>query len=364
MADERNNDVEHLLAMAADRTRSARAELTAVGVDLFVPAEHRLTDQQRALMGDILAKLVASIELDIRQYLVDELQRRAADVASKISSDPRTIALPMLEAAGGLRDPALLASLMWRAEEHRLALTVADDAFNAAAAGGLLDVLARSADPELARRAVAYVVVEAKRRDRFREPVLLRDDLARALATRLHWQVAAAVRRHLLARHVIEPSRLDCAIEAATRRALAEHGEGQGGYARAVRVATRLHELGELSDEFLARALSQGHLALFVGGLAVRGAVGIDVVWRAVADRARYSLLVLLRAIEVADLPAAAIVEQLEAGQPLARTPAAQIAMLGAYAALDLAAARRLLHGWQLDPGYRDAIDDLDAPFA
>lgn len=361
MPHERNKDVEHLLAMAADRTRSARAELSAASVDLFLPAEHRLTDKQRAIMGDLLLKLVAAIELEIRQYLVEDLLRTAADLAAKLGADTAAIAYPLLESAGLLGDPALLRSVIQRAEEHRLALAAADGAFDAASGANLLEALARSADPELARRAVAYVVVEAKRRDRFREPLLLNDDLPAELAIRLHWQVAAALRRHLLGRHVVEPSSLDRAIEAAVRRALAEHGEGQGGYARAARVASRLHELGELSDEFLVRSLAQGHLALFAGGLAARGAVGVDVIWRAIADRGRHSLLVLLRAIELATGAAATIIEILEAGQPLARTPVAQQALIAAYDALELAEAQRLLRGWQLDAGYRQAIDDLDA---
>lgn len=361
MPHERDRDVEHLLAMAADRTRSARAELSAVAVDLFLPAEHRLTDQQRALMGDLLAKLVAAVELDIRASLVDELRRTAPELAARIGGDAAPLCYPILEAAGLLRDAELLAGVMYRAEEHRLALTAADGAFDAAGGKGLLDALARSHDPELARRAVAYVVIEAKRRDRFREPLLLRDDLPSALAVRLHWNVAAALRRHLLAQHVVEESALDVALEAAARRALAEHGEGQGGYARAIRLAQRLDELGALDDELLTRSLEQGHLALFAGALAVRGAVSIDIVWRAVADRGLHSLLVLLRALDASVEATAAIVAALEAGQPLLRPPAAQRAMLAAYEALDPAEAARQLRGWQLDPGYRAAIDALEA---
>lgn len=361
MQHERNKDVEHLLAMAADRSRSARAELSAASVDLFLPAEHRLTDQQRAIIRDVLLKMVAAIELEIRQYLVEDLLRPAPELAAKVGADTSAVAYPMLESAGLLRDPELLRCVIRRTEEHRLALAAADGALDAASGANLLEALARSADPELARRAVAYVVVEARRRDRFREPLLLDDDLPAELAVRLHWQVAAALRRHLLGRHVVEPSNLDRAVETAVRRALAEHGEGKGGGARAARVASRLHELGELSDEFLVRSLAQGHLALFAGGLAARGAVGVDVIWQAIADRGRHSLLVLLRAIELATAAAATIVELLEAGQPLARTPAAQQALIAAFDALELADAQRLLQGWRLDAGYRQAIDDLDA---
>lgn len=353
MAHERNRDVENLLARAADRTRNARAELSGAAHDLFLPAERRLTDQQRALMGDLLTKLVAGIELILRQQV--------SETVDGVGGDATSIAYPALEAIGALHDPALLRLVMQRAEEHRLALVAADSAFDAAAGANLLEALARNPDPELARRAVAYVVAEARRSDRFRDPLLLNDDLPAPVAYRLHWQVAAALRHHLLAQHGVAASALDRALEAAVRQAMADHSDGQGSYARAARLAARLHEMGELGDEFLVRALSQGHLALFAGGLSVRAALGVDVVWQAIADRGRHSLLVLLRAIDMSAAAAASIVELLEAGQPLARPPSAQRALIAAYEAIDRADAQRLLRNWQLDPGFREAIDDLDA---
>lgn len=359
MPQKRKKDVEQLLAKAAERSRTARAELSAVSVDLFIPDEHRLTDQQRAIMRDLLAKLVASVELEIRQYLCEELRRLAPDVSTQVGGDSAAVTFDMLLEARRLQQPGLLRAVVQRAEEHRLALAV-ESGVDTMADRGLIEALAHSPDPELARRAVAYVVVEARRRDRFRDPLLLRDDLPVDVAIGVHWDVAAALRRHLLGRFVIEPSILDRSIEVAVRRAVAEHAEGQGGYARAQRVAARLDDLGELTDDLLVRSLAQGQPALFVGGLAARGTLGIDAVWRAVADRGRHSLLVLLRAIEMSSDAAAAVIETLEAGQPLARPPAAQRALLAAYDALEPAEAQRLLRSWQLDPDYRRAIDDLD----
>jgi hypothetical protein len=350
VAQERSQEVEALLAAAADRTRQARAELAAAGHDLFLAPGHRLTDQQRALTADVLVKLVAAIETELRQAV-------AAQVPG-LGADPTTFA--RLEAAGLLRAPDLLQAALHRVEEHRLALLAAETAFDAAGDTRLLDALARNADAELARRAVAYVVGEARRRDRFREPLLQVDDLPAPLAYRLHWQVAAALRQQILADHVIEPAALDAALEDAVRQAMADHHEAQGAQARAVRLAIRLRELGELDDDFLVRSLAQGHLALFAGGLATRAAVAPTVIWEIIADRGRSSLLALLRAIEASSTSAAAIVELLDAGQPLARPPTAQRALVAAYASIDRADALRLLRHWQLDPGFREAIADVD----
>ncbi len=350
MAHDRNRDVENLLASAADRTRNARAELSAAARDLALAPDHRLSDQQRALIGDIFAKLVATIELDLRQQLAQQIPAAAAGDAA--------VAQPRLEAAGLLYEPSLLRLVMRRAEEHRLALIAADGSGDAASSANLLDSLARNPDAELARRAIAHVLGEARRRDRLREPLLPVDDLPEWLAWRLHWQVAAALRAHLLS--VVDPVGLARGLEAAVRQAMAERREAQAGPVCARRLAARLHELGALDDEFLMSALAQGQLLLFAAGIGVRAALDHDAVWELVFDRGSHSLLVLLRAIGMPAAIVATIVEFLDAGLPLARPPSAQRALLAAYAETDAADADRLLRGWQLDPGFREAIDDLE----
>lgn len=352
VAHQRNRETEQLLARAAGRTRSARAELSAAAYDLFLPPQGRLTDQQRALMGDVLSKLVGSIELELRHKISDRIAPAAGESVSSCHQ--------LLEAAGSLGEPGLLRLVVQRSEEHRLSLLAADGPIDVASGPNLLEALARNPDAELARLAVAYVVGEARRRDRFREPLLLRDDLPPAIAYRLHWQVAAALRQRLLAEHVVEASDLDRWLEGAVRQTMADHNHGQGSYARATRLATRLAALGELGDDFISRAVAQGHLALFASGLAVRASVSVEIAWQAINDRGRHSLLVILRAIGASTAAARSIVELLDAGEPLLRPPAAQHALIAGYDALEPAEVERILRRWQLDSEFREAIDDLE----
>jgi len=358
---ERNRDAERLLALAADRSRRARDALSVVGVDLFLPHHHRLTDQQRAIMVALVDKLIAGVELDIRQHLVETLLRdggRQPDLVALLSDEGVRTAESLREGDGCLRDPALLALVLRRAEEHLLTFAADRDPI-APTTTDVVQALARNPDAELARRAVAYVVAQVRRRDRFQEPLLPRDELPEALAYELHWQVAAVLRRHLLREFVIEPNELDRAVEEAVRRSMADHVEGQGFARRAGRLAARLHELGELSDGFLAQALTQGHPALFATGLAVRARIDLDVAWRAITDRDRHSTLAVARAIGMDRDALASIVRSLDAAQPPARSPAATKALIALYAEIDPAGAQRVLHAWQLDAGYRRAIDEF-----
>src|SRR3546814_11719880 len=60
---------------SSDVCSSDLTELTHAIVDLFLPERHRLSDHQRAMMTDVLRKLIGSLEIEVRQYLVEALLR-------------------------------------------------------------------------------------------------------------------------------------------------------------------------------------------------------------------------------------------------------------------------------------------------
>ena len=120
----RRVDSERLLALAANRSRAARTELSASVIDLFLPAEDRLTDQQRALMNDVLGKLIGGVEVEMRQHLIDALLRsrmEMPDLEALLANDRLEVARPILERSSVIRDLDLISVVMQRAEEHRMA---------------------------------------------------------------------------------------------------------------------------------------------------------------------------------------------------------------------------------------------------
>src|SRR5690606_41858119 len=76
-------DLDKLLALAADRSSEARRELFHAIVDFFLPDRYRLTEQQRALMSDVLTKLLKTIEMDVRRNLAEMLLRSEVDLRSE-----------------------------------------------------------------------------------------------------------------------------------------------------------------------------------------------------------------------------------------------------------------------------------------
>jgi uncharacterized protein (DUF2336 family) len=365
-------DSSRLLQLAADRSSTARAELGTALIDLFLPDEQRLSDHQRALIGDVLTKLVGTLEQDVRRHLAEALVRAKVelpDLERLLANDEIEVARPVLEASKVLRDVDLIEVVKSRSDEHRLAIALRDglseavtDALVDFSGPDVIEALLRNNDATISRRAMEYLVSESRRVDRFQEPLLSRADLPGELAHRMYWWVAAALRRRILRDFPVDEETLDTALQDSARRAIAEHDDGQSAQSRALKLARRLIETGELTDVFLLRTLRQQRLNLFVAGLAERAGITFRTAWRAVSDRGFESLIVLLRAINVGrDTMASIVLVLADIQQPeAARRPDVLTSILKLYDDLSPAQCKRVLSVWQRDIGYQAAIDALD----
>lgn len=369
-------DVQALLGLAAGRSGAARAQLANAVTDLFLPAAQRLTDQQRALMTDVLGRLLGTVEMEVRRHLAEALSRSPAsqpDLEARLASDSIEVARPILERSRVVRNPALMDIVIQCAEEHRMAIalreTVSPPLTEALAERGLkgseddvLESLIRTEDPVLSRRAMELLVAESKRNGQFQQPLLTQNDLPADLAHEVYWWVAAALRRHILKNFVIDQAVLDPMLERAAKRAMVEYDDTQSVQSRALQLARRLNDLGELTDGFLLRTLRQGRLSLFTAAFAARAKIAFNTVWRIVTDPASESFIVLAKAVDVSrDATASLVIVLGDLGNAAsARPPSAVAEVLRLHDELDVASARRVLNYWQLDVGLRQAIDDLN----
>lgn len=370
-ADVRKLDVDGLLALAADRSHAARQSLMDTVVDLFLPQDSRLTEHERALMGDILAKLVKTVEADVRRHLSDRLVKADVDLPDLLvflANDDIEVARPILEKGRFLRDPQLIEIVKARTDEHRLAIAIRDqvsaDISDALIEYGNTDVveaLIRNEDAQLSRRAMEYLVAESRRVDRFREPLLNRADLPADLAHRMYWWVSAALRHRILKGFPIDETVLDTAMTAAARQSIAETDDANSVQARAQRLARKLMENRELTDLFLLNTLRQQRTTLFIASLAERGGLVFQLASRIVFDRGFESFIVLARSIGVGRETVTSIVLLLaDVRNPeAARRPEILTAILKLFDAVPAEKARRILALWQRDIGYQEAIDDI-----
>jgi hypothetical protein len=331
---------------AAQLLASARARLCAAAADLALGDAHRLTEWQRATVSALLAGLVRAIEDELRSALAGRFEAPAYEgLRAALSSAQLPIALRVLQTGSSLFDPALLAVLLRRAEEHRLA----------AADHVLLGALAGDGDEAVAEEAMSLLVLQGSRLDPFQGPLIGRGELPAEVQHRLVWTIAAALRRYMVAHHRVDPATADEALSACAEALLAQYDEGAGVEAGSLRLVHRLSALGRLDDGFVTRALSEGTLPLFIAALGVRAGLASPAAAEILTDSAGRGAPLLLRAAGIARPAAAAILLQM---QPSETALAAQ---LDAYDGATPEQAARLLAPWRADAAYRSAIASLAA---
>jgi hypothetical protein len=276
----------------------ARARATVAAADLFLPEGLRLSEWQRTTMADLLAKLIRTIEDDLRASLAESFPAGAHDaVHAALTSSHVAIALPILMRSKGLTDQDLVNTLIRRAEEHRLH---------------------RSA-------------------------------------------VAAALRHYLVEQHAIPGEQADEALAMAAVRLIAAYDEGDALEARCMRLARRLWETGRLDDVLVERLAADGGLPIFLAAMAVRTALHYAAAWEIFADPSRRGAALLLLAAEIGREQAASILLSLHApGELVHGAAAADVAeQLDLYDMTDGFEARAALRLWQVDPAYRAAIGTI-----
>jgi uncharacterized protein (DUF2336 family) len=205
--------------------------------------------------------------------------------------------------------------------------------------------------------AMALLIAESRRFDRFGDPVLARTDLPAELQHRLVWSVAAALRDYMVERHGVDAVAADRQLVETATAMLAGYDEGETLEGRAFALAHRLHGEGALDDALLSEALAEGQVALFVAMLALRAGIDGEAAWEMVADPTGSRFAVLLRAIDCPRETAGGMMIRLARA---AGRPDEEVAdHLDAFVLLEPEQARQSLRSRRLDADYRRAIAAL-----
>lgn len=335
---------ERLLLDAAHAARDADARVTAALADLFVSDRHRPTDRQRYAAARMLEALLDDLESDLRLGLI----ARLGDALPPAIGIARVaIVRPIFDRAGVLRDRELVALLLARAEEHRIAGAIR----RIAEAGPEPAPPAALAIP--AELEMPLLIAESRRSDEFGEPVIGGRDLPADLLHRLIWWVAAALRDYLDRSAPLDPGARDEALSAAVLERLGEHDESRTLEGAAMRIALA----GPADDDSLFEAFRAGHVSLFAAILAVRARVDYQSAFTMATDPSLGALAVVLRAIDATTEVAAPILLQMAAINGLSEALLEE--RINDWLDLDLARAREAVRPWRLDRAFRAAIADI-----
>jgi hypothetical protein len=257
-----------IAAPAADGNATARlagrGRLATVRRDFFLNPTQRLTEQERALMTAMLHCLVSDVADAIRAALPN------GRLAANDEGDSALI--EELTASGLLDEPELMALLLRRADEERIA--TAARARSGRREARVLQGLVSHDYGAVAAAAMALILGRGRRRDRFGQCLIAFDDLSAASAEVLVYAVAAGLRRELAAGR--GPSGADIELAQASEQVLEHRDEERGIDALTAALVHFLDEGGGLTDELILAAAHEGEISFVAEVLGRRAGIPMD----------------------------------------------------------------------------------------
>ena len=331
-----------IAAPAADQNAPARPaggdRLSTVRVDFFLDPAQRLTEQERALMTAMLHCLVADI--------ADALRAALPPGAVAANDDDNRRLVERLSASRLLDEPGLMAMLLRRADEERVA--TAATARTGRREARVLQGLVSHSSGRVSAAAMALILGRGRRRDRFGQCLVAFDDLSPETAELLTQKIAAAMRSALT-------DRPDADLAAAITAVLAGRDPKRSSDALIAALVELLDEDAALTDELILGAAHEGEVA-FLGHILARRA-GIppeSAVAELLAADAR-RMMALFRAANAGRPLSAGLLASV--GDLLGiEDPAGAIAIFDATTDEQAAAARNWL---STAPAYRAALAAL-----
>jgi hypothetical protein len=317
--------------------------LATVRRDFFLNPRERLTEQERALMTAMLQCLVSDIADAIRAALP------SGRIAANDEGDAALV--EALTASGLLDEPGLMALLLRRADEERIA--TAARARSGRREARVLQGLVSHDYGAVAAAAMALILARGRRRDRFGQCLVAFDDLPEVSAEHLANAIAAGLRHDLAAAR--GSSVADAELTEASDIVLGGHDSERGIESLTTALVHFLDEGGGLTDDLILAAANEGEIGFVAEFLARRAGIPIDSTMDELLSGDPTRLMALFRVAGASRQLSAGLLGGI--GDLLGITEAGEaIAMFDRMSEDEVRAARSWLG---TAPTYRTALDRL-----
>jgi len=364
-------NAEELIRLAQSKSEGSRRTLVENISDLFLSSEGRLNEHERALMTDIMFKLIHSVEVSIRR----ELSQRLADsdfapeeLIEFLANDVAEVARPVLEKSTVLQDEELIEIIRNRSDAHRMAIAVrqyvASDVSDQLIEYGdedVIEALIRNETAEISKKSMEYLVAESKNLDRFQEPLLNRQDLPAELAYRMYWWVSSALRRQILDHYELDSTSLDDVLEISTKTVLNKYADQDSAQEKAAQLVKQMAVENKLNIPFVIQCLRQEKIILGVAAISELAILDSHMVWRAFRERTGESIAVIGKAIDMTREEFASlfllIIQSRTGGQ--ARSTNLLKSILNLYDNIEKRNAQAVVRHWQRELGYQSSLSDI-----
>jgi uncharacterized protein (DUF2336 family) len=253
-----------------------------------------LSDEDRALAGDILRVMAADAAELVRKAIAETLMASDVvprDVAVRLARDVEAVSLPILACSPAFTDADLAEIVRLGGPVRQVAIarrptlsqTVTD---TLAEHGGERAVSTACANPgaEFGEGGLQRVIDRFEASERVLAAVAYRNALPLSVTERLVSLVSGQVREHLITHHAISP---EAALEIATgaaERATVDLVDQAGRAADVKAFVTHLRIEKRLTASLLLRALAHGHMTFFEHGLAELAGVPHHRTWLMIHD--------------------------------------------------------------------------------
>jgi len=330
-----------------------------------------LNERERALMFDIMHKMVRDAEMAVRRIVSEQLagvDDAPEELVKLLANDEIEVAYPILRASEVLKDEDLIEVIRHRTLEHQLAIAVrrtvpepVSDALVETGDEGVITSLLKNAGAEISLSTMEYLVEESKRVDAFQEPILRREDLDPALAKRMYLWVSAALRQHILDNYPLDQQALDDLLERTARRQGAAPDSGDGGKTEALAAEVEKGGLGLAKT--MIRALKDGEIFLFEAMFRRLTGLRNTLIKRILFEPGGEGLAIACRSADLSSNDFSTIYS-------LSRLSKAGIGsidhqetqrILEFYEGLDKETAKEVVSRWRRDVDYLKAIRELSS---
>lgn len=367
-------DLEELLRMARDKTVEGRTRLASAVGDLYVEANERLTDRERALMTDILDQLVHDMEMSVRRALARrfaKLPNAPRELILKLANDEIEVARPILVESGVLRDAELIEIIHHRTMQHHLAIAmrrslseIVSDALVETNNVDVIRTLLENHDARISRTTMEYLVEQSRRVNEFQEPLVRRKDLPRDLAKRMTYWISAALRKYIVEHYRLDEADVEEALDAAVGETIESIERDHEEKPAEDRLAGYLAQDGRITPHFLIDVLRRGEIALFEALFARRLDLKVEMIRRMIYEPGGESLAVACKALDIPKADFATIFLLSRKARPGDHTvdPGEVQKVLFFYDRIKSAAALAVVQRWRRDPQFNEAIARVENP--
>jgi uncharacterized protein (DUF2336 family) len=361
------NDVRTLIDLAHDRTTQGRSHLvTAIG-DLMGDHGRILTLQERALINDILKKLIQDVARPVRKALAEKLSlspHAPREVTTLLANDEFDIASPILLNSPLLEDEDLMEIVRHRTISHRLAIAMRRslnagvcDTLVATNSIDVIKALLENHGARISAATMAYLVDQSKTLDVYQEPLLRRTDLPQDLAKRMYYWVSAALRQFIVENFSLDPIELDIALGQIAQKA--GHSVSMPAADEpAINLARQLAERQDLTPDIIVETLRRGETPLFEAMLGERIGVKPILARKLIYDSTGEGLVVACRAagIDRSSFVTLFMLMQRARTDPMTRDPYLMSKSLELFDRVSSDAAKKMVERWAIDPEYLKSI--------